>query len=274
LKPYFNGFLAAVERHQQGRRATYHVLGIKCNVAIKPHSSLISLFLTLLTYHRILSFFLHFIPFHSKKPTTAFLKMVRYASSTAPNGPIPASAIPLRRASAVALIVLLYTSAQPFTPFYWLLSLEGSLLFDRFFSGALLLAGLYFQWQIASRTHPVACIIPRSKLGMSDTSIRGGNVGAKSSDDFVYVYQPSEYWVYAGAEAALLCVAEWGGYEMVRRGILIGVLTALWSVGWFVTPEWIKRQAWSTLKQIWFWLAVDELLRYGHRGGGRRGRRW
>jgi hypothetical protein len=205
--------------------------------------------------------------------------MVRYASgpsnpTSPPKGPIPASAIPLRRLSAVVLIILLYTSAQPFTPFYWVLSIEGSLLFDRFFSGGLLLAGLYFQWQIASRTHPAACVIPLYSFGTGDGTIRNGNVGKSSSDDFVWLYRPSEYWFYAGAEAVLLCVAEFGGNEMLRRGLLVGVLTALWGVGWFVTPEAVKMKAWDVMKRIWFWLAVNEVMRFGNGGGSRGRRRW
>jgi hypothetical protein len=211
--------------------------------------------------------------------TEKILKMVRYAAgpsqpTSPPKGPIPASAIPLRRLSAVILIILLYTSAQPFTPFYWLLSIDGSLLFDRFFSGALLLAGLYFQWKIASRTQPVACIIPVSSFGMGDDTIRSGNVGKRDDNDFVWIYRPSEYWFYAGVEAALLCVAEWAGFEMLRRGLIVGVLAALWGVGWFVTPESVKTKAWETMKRVWFWLAVNEVMRFGNGGGSRGRRRW
>ena len=91
----------------------------------------------------------------------------------------------------------------------------------------------------------------------------------------VFIYKPVEYWIYVGIEAALLGVAEFAGHEIWRRGLVSVVVAALWSVGWSVTPERIKKEAWEYVKSIWFWIALDEVMRVGmgRMGGGRR-RRW
>lgn len=76
-----------------------------------------------------------------------------------------------------------------------------------------------------------------------------------------------------GIEAAMLGLAEFGKVELVRRGMVSGVIAALWAVGWFVTPDSVKREGWEYVKRIWFWIALDEIMRIGSRGAGRR-RRW
>lgn len=190
---------------------------------------------------------------------------------------VSASSIPLRRLVSVFLMILLYTAATPFTPFYWVLSMEGMYLFDRALAGFILLSSLYFQWQISSCTGPVTIVIPMSAIG-SDTTIRsGGRVGAsKSSEDIIWFYRPSEYWKYVSAAVVMLSIAEWGGYEYVRRLLVTIVIAGSWGIGWFCTPVWVKKQAWEVMKGIWFWLAVDEVMNIGRGGGGhrRRGRRF
>lgn len=69
-----------------------------------------------------------------------------------------------------------------------------------------------------------------------------------------------------------LMVAEWTGVEYIRRGVLSGVIAALWVVGWSVTPESTKREGWEYLKRFWFWIALDEIMKVG-RGSGNMGRR-
>lgn len=176
----------------------------------------------------------------------------------------------VRKASAVGMIILLYTAAMPFTPVTWLTTgLEGSFLLDRLLAGALLFAALYFQWQIAAQTFPVAICIP---TGARQT-VSNGKLST-SSGEFLWLYQPTEYWKYVGAEAVALAVAEYCGYEILRRALVIGVIAALWAVGWFVTPERVKSEGWQYLKRVWFWIALDEIFRIGMGGGRARRRRW
>jgi hypothetical protein len=183
----------------------------------------------------------------------------------------PSQSIILRRLTAVVLMILLFISAQPFTPFRWVFRDNTSLILDSTFSVTLLLAGLGFQWQIAGCRFPVACIIPLSSLGLDDSTIRSGNLGRSNRNDLVWIYNPSDYWKYAGFEAVLLCIAEWFGYELLRRGIIFGVLGALWGVGWFVTPQHVKTKAWDMIKWMWIRLAVNQVMQMG---SGRGRRRW
>ncbi|KAF2430491.1 hypothetical protein EJ08DRAFT_660695 [Tothia fuscella] len=177
---------------------------------------------------------------------------------TKATGPVPASSIPLRQLSALPLIALLYTSTTPFTPFYWLLSIEGTYLLDRLFSGALLLSACYFQYQITTQTYPVTVILPTS----TSTSIRSGTVH-HNGDDVVFFYKPSEYWYWIAGEVLLLSIGQWSGFEYVRRLIAVGTVATLWGIGWVCTPIWIKQTAWNNLKRIWFWIAVEEVMRVG-----------
>lgn len=70
----------------------------------------------------------------------------------------------------------------------------------------------------------------------------------------------------------LLCVANWGGVEVLRMVLVCAVVGALWAVGWVVTPEKRKRWAWGYVKGIWYWIVVDEILGMA-RGQTRRVRR-
>jgi hypothetical protein len=185
------------------------------------------------------------------------------------SGPTHVQSTFLRKASAVGMIILLYTAATPFSPVAWLTSgSEGSFFLDRLVAGALLFAALYYQWRIAGQTPPVAICLPTG----GRTTISNGNI-SKSSGDLVWLYRPTEYWTYVVAEAAMLAVAEFGNIETLRRALVSLVILALWAVGWFVTPERVKREGWEYLKRIWFWIALDEIMRIGSRGMGRR-RRW
>jgi hypothetical protein len=185
------------------------------------------------------------------------------------SGPTLVQSTFLRKASAVGMIILLYTAATPFSPVAWLTSgFEGSFFFDRLVAGALLFAALYYQWRIAGQTSPVAIYLPTG----GRTTISNGNI-SKSSGDLVWLYRPTEYWTYVGVEAAMLAVAEFSDIETLRRTLVSLVILALWAVGWFVTPERVKREGWEYLKRIWFWIALDEIMRVGSRGMGRR-RRW
>jgi len=183
------------------------------------------------------------------------------------SGPALIKSTALRKASAVAMIILLYTAATPFSPIAWLtFDIEGSFFFDRLLAGAILFAAIYFQWRIASQTYPVAICLP------TGTTISNGGI-RNNGGDVLWLYRPTEHWKYAAAEAAMLAVAQWGRVELLRKALVSVVIVALWAVGWFVTPERIKREGWEHLKRIWFWIALDEIMRVGSRGAGRR-RRW
>ena len=77
----------------------------------------------------------------------------------------------------------------------------------------------------------------------------------------------------------VLGVAEWGGSEAWRKIIVVGVLGALWLVGFAATPAGTKRWAWEQIKVYLWVLVLDEVRRVGWGAGtqraGRRGRgRW
>ena len=91
---------------------------------------------------------------------------------------------------------------------------------------------MYFQWRIAEQTNPVAVYIPTS----SGSHISNG-VMRNANREIAWLYRPTGYWKYYAAEAALLAMAEFGGMENVRRGVVTFVVAALWPAGWFVTPR-------------------------------------
>lgn len=177
--------------------------------------------------------------------------------------------IAFRKCSAVALILLLYTAATPFSPIAWLTSsIEGSLFLDRLLAGALLVAAMYFQWRIAVQTYPVAITLPTGNRRM----VQNGKL-VQTNGDVIWVYEPSKYWKYVIIEGLGLMAGEWAGVEVIRRGVVSGVIGALWTVGWSVTPESTKREGWKYLKRFWFWIALDEIMRVGSGRGGIRRRR-
>jgi hypothetical protein len=175
----------------------------------------------------------------------------------------------LRKFSAFAMILLLYTAATPFSPIVWITyEVEGSFFFDRFLSGVLLFSAMYFQWRIAKQEFPV--IISLS-AGSSRQHISNGNI-TQARGEFVWLYRPEVYWQYFAIEAAMLGVAEYWKVELLRRALVSAVIAVLWAVGWFVTPERVKKEGWGYVKAIWFWIALDEIMRVGSRGTRRR--RW
>lgn len=179
-----------------------------------------------------------------------------------------------RQFLAFPIIALLYTAAVPFHPAAWLLPhLSGANLFDRFLCGPILICALYFQYRLSTITSPtLICIANPSG---SDTYIRDGKVSAspRAQNLFEFVYNPRMYYVYMGAEVGLLLFAEFAGFEYLRRGIVAGVLAALWAVGWTVTPRSTKMWAWGHIKAIWFFIVLDLVRDLGGFGGGYAQRR-
>ena len=172
------------------------------------------------------------------------------------------------------MIVLLYTTAMPFTPMQWVLGFfEGAYLIDSLFAGIILLSALYFQFAMAGLNYPVAVALPNVFAQGSDNYIRNGRMGAKPTDsEMVFFYHPSSYWTYIIAEVGLLFVANFGPMELLRRVIVSGIIGALWAVGWMITPQSTKKWAWDHIKAFWFFIVLD-LLRDIGQGGGRRRRR-
>lgn len=77
------------------------------------------------------------------------------------------------------------------------------------------------------------------------------------------------YWSLAGAETAAVLAVQLMKNEIVRRLTSVGLVGALWAVGWAATPQAYKREAWENLKWIWTWMAIGE-ARAMVRGGRRR----
>lgn len=188
-------------------------------------------------------------------------------------GPPSESNMVARKASAIALAVLLYSAATPFSPVGWFLNVNGAFFIDYMCAGIILLSSCYFQWRIAGLTH--ALVIPIPNLGGGSPTIRNGHVSAGSSaGNDIFLFQTSNYWPYAACEALLLGLAEFGPSEYLRRSVVLGVCAGLWILGWHATPAATKRWAWGHIKALWFWMILQELLNVGRPSVARRGRRF
>jgi hypothetical protein len=191
-----------------------------------------------------------------------------------------------RRVASLALIVLLYTAANPFTPITWLtgpVSMSGTFLLDYFLAGIILFCACYFQWAIASLRSAVVVSLP---TGGTTTQVRNGRVEQVRNESVpLWVWRTEEYWHFALAEAAVLLIAEFGGSETMRRLLVSAVIAGLWVVGWSATPQSLKRWAWEHIKVYLFFLVLDQIRNVGNgalagmaggrrRGGAYGGRRW
>ncbi|ETS78988.1 hypothetical protein PFICI_08841 [Pestalotiopsis fici W106-1] len=178
----------------------------------------------------------------------------------------------LRKASAVALAILLYSAAIPFHPVSWFLNVNGAFFVDSLCAGIVLLCACYFQWRIAGLGHALAITLP---VGSSGPQIRNGRIDRDApASSTVFIWQSAHYWPYAICEAVLLGLAEFGPSEYLRRSVVIGVIAGLWLVGWHATPRSYKQWAWGHIKSLWFWMILNELLSVGRPSVGRRARRY
>jgi hypothetical protein len=200
--------------------------------------------------------------------------MARYASKPAGDtswnyrGPPSGPNITLRRISAVAIAILLYSAAVPFTPFSWLFPAAGASLLDTFCAGIILLCACWFQWQISGLKNNLAIYIP----GPGSETIRNGRIERVS--DVAFVWETNNYWPYIACEALLLVFAEFGANELLRRIIVSGILAGVWLVGFHATPRSTRMWAWGHIKDIWFWMVIRELFNAGPSSGTRRRRRY
>ncbi|KAJ0163981.1 hypothetical protein CTA2_2014 [Colletotrichum tanaceti] len=196
------------------------------------------------------------------------------APYTAYAGPPGKADILSRQLAALALIALLYTAAVPFTPIMWILDIDGSSVFDRLLAGIVMLSACYFQWRIAGLTSPLAVflLLPGAVVG-GETRIRNGRVERAGSGGAGFVWRPGFYWPCVVCEAVLLCAAEFGGNELLRRCVVCGVVAGLWLVGYHATPESTRLWAYERIKSWLFWMVLDEMMRVGGRSYNARRRR-
>ncbi|KAK4654972.1 hypothetical protein QC762_405720 [Podospora pseudocomata] len=196
----------------------------------------------------------------------------------------PPSILP-RQFFSVILIILLYTTASPFTPISWVLGsdtlhLSGTYFLDRIFSGLVLFSAFYFQWRIASLRASVPVTLP---LGGSTTAVRNGRLETvHSSSADLFLYKTGDYWHFALAEAGVLLLGEFAGSENLRRVVVCVVVAGVWLVGWAATPRSVKDWMWEQARAYLFVLVLDELRAagrglfggyyHGPGGGRRRGR--
>ncbi|KAK4156061.1 hypothetical protein C8A00DRAFT_41438 [Chaetomidium leptoderma] len=198
-----------------------------------------------------------------------------------PEAAFGSSSILPRRISSLALVVLLYTAAVPFSPLSWLTGpvvFTGTYFLDRVLAGIILFCAFYFQWAIASLRAAVVVSIP---TGGSATQLRNGRMERGGDSNVpLWVWRTSDYWHFALAEAAVLLIAEFGGSETMRRLLVAPVILVLWLVGWAATPASLKKWAWDHIKVYLFFLVLDELRNVGlgamqgMAGGQRRRRQW
>lgn len=199
----------------------------------------------------------------------------KYAPPSVPSG----STITLRRIASFPVIVLLYTAAIPFTPIAWLCGgMEGAYLADQFLAGIALLSALYFQFTVAGLSYPVVISLPNLFSSSGDTYISNGRMGGSRSknggaSEVLFIYHPANYWLYLALEAGTLAFAAFAYFEYIRRFIILGVVAALWSIGWTITPRSRKDWAWRHIKAIWFFIVLDVIRDIGFGGGRHRRRR-
>jgi hypothetical protein len=175
-----------------------------------------------------------------------------------------------RRLSAVGLIILLYIAATPFTPVSWFFYTDFAFLADTVGAGVLLLCACYFQWRISGLTHALA--IPLPTLG-NGIRVVNGRVEQQAGID-IFLWKPSNYWPCVLGEALLLFFATAGPSEMLRRGIILAVVSGLWFLGWHATPAATKQWAWEHIRDYVFWQLLSEFMSGGrHTAGRRRARR-
>lgn len=210
--------------------------------------------------------------------------MADYAPNRAARGAPPAAQPPnllLRRAAAVTLGILLFFTANPFTPVSWLTQhdwttvLDGPRLIDRVLSPVLLMGAGILHWYIASATQPTPLTITVPNPG-GDVRIRDGQAEMPQSDVVLGVWLPGYFWPAAALEAALLWALSAGGLvvsEFMRRSVLVGIISSVWVVGWSAMPWYRKQQAWALIKDYVVRLVLMEVAEMAFGGGRRRQRR-
>jgi hypothetical protein len=183
------------------------------------------------------------------------------------------SDLPLRQLSAIIFIGLLFLFARPFTPGTWFLGFELGRIVDLFASTIIYLAGLYFQWAISGIRTPLAISVPIPFSG-GGRAMRNGRLVASEGASWNWVYDPADYWRYLGIEGALVAVM-WGvDVERVYQACACTIFGALWGIGWFCVPPATKRHWWGQIKEVWLWMAIQEVLMGSLVQGGRRRRRY
>lgn len=202
------------------------------------------------------------------------------APRAAPPG--PPSLLP-RRAAAIALALLLYTSASPFTPLSWLLqsdwttTLDGPSIADRVLSPILLLGAALLHWYIAGVVQPLPLTLTVPDLArLADAQGLNQQQQVPTATLVLGLWRPGYFWAGAAAEAAVLWALRYSDLvvaEVVRRSVLVGVVFAVWVVGWNALPWYRKQQAWALMKDYVIRLVMYEMMDMAFGGGRQRRRR-
>lgn len=186
----------------------------------------------------------------------------------------------LRRISAVALGIYLYTATTPFAPISWVTQpdyityLDGPRFIDRILSPVLLMGAAILHWYIASQRDPLPIVLS-IPTGPPNQAQQPGDVA--TTDIVLGLWTPAYYWTYAVTEAAIL----WGivsggggaGGLLMSRLAAVGVVAASWVLGWNAMPWYRKQQAWALIKDYVIRLIIMEMVDSAFGGGSNRRRR-
>lgn len=190
----------------------------------------------------------------------------------------PPSLLP-RRAAAIALGILLYMAAQPFTPVSWftqsdwVTALDGPNIADRVASPVLLLGAVILHWYVAGAMQPVPLT-----LTVPDTSGAAPQANQQFPINTVVLglWLPEYFWAWVALEGGVLWALTYGGFvvsELMRRSALMGVIFSVWVLGWNAMPWYRKEQAWSLMKDYVVRMVLMEMADRAFGGGRRRRRR-
>lgn len=219
--------------------------------------------------------------------TTKIIKKKRkedMADRVRPNANLPPGStdLLLRRISAVALAIYLYTVASPFAPISWatqpdyITYLDGPRLIDRIISPIVVMGAAILHWYIASQRDPLPIVLSLPN-GQAQQNVRDGRVEMGTSDLVLGLWVPSYYWTYVAAEAAILwgIVSSGAGMTglLMSRVAVVGVLGASWVLGWSCMPWYRKEQAWALIKDYVVRLIIMEMIDSAFGGGSNRRRR-
>lgn len=209
----------------------------------------------------------------------------RARPTNAPPLPPGPTDILLRRISAVALGIYLYTTASPFAPVSWatqpdyITYLDGPRLVDRVLSPVLLVGAAVLHWYIASQRDPLPVVLSLP-TGVVQQQPQQQQPNVTTTDLVLGLWVPAYYWAFAAAEAAVLwgLVAGGGGGGgggglWAGRLAVVGIVGTCWVVGWSALPWYRKEQAWALIKDYVIRLIIMEMIDSAFGGGSNRRRR-
>ncbi|PSR97781.1 hypothetical protein BD289DRAFT_361942 [Coniella lustricola] len=195
--------------------------------------------------------------------------------------PAQRSNLLLRRVAAVAVGILFYSAASPFTPVSWFSQadfvtyLDGPRLVDRVLSPVLVMGAAILHWYIASVAAPLPLTITVPNPG-AEVRIRNGQAQMPQNEIIIGLWLPNYFWPGMALEAALLWALRYGpkvvGVWMERTSIA-GLIFGVWVIGWNAMPWYRKEQAWALIKDYVIRLIFMEMVDAAFGGGRNRRRR-